>query len=76
MPHHQVSLEATEVYNKTPDARIKWIDKCLKLASMNKLKMDTFYGLVTNRAFTTGCNQKQELIIFMKVMRNLKYKYN
>ncbi|CAD7965308.1 unnamed protein product [Amoebophrya sp. A25] len=70
----QVSLDAQEVYSKSPDARIKWVDKCLKLASMGKLSLqEQFYQLVTNKQFVYNCNEKQSLIIFMKIMRNIKY---
>ncbi|CAD7964343.1 unnamed protein product [Amoebophrya sp. A120] len=70
----QVTMDAEEVYAKTPGARIKWIDKCLKLASLDRLNLqDAFYHIVVHRSFLQNCNEPQEKAILLKLLRNVKY---
>eukprot|EP00392_Amoebophrya_sp_AT5.2_P011369 g11446.t1 len=68
----QVTMDPNEVFAKNGEARIKWIDKCLKLASMGKMNLqDAFYQIVVNRLFTQNCNERQEKAILLKLMRNV-----
>ena len=71
----QVSLDANDVLSKKPEARVKWIDKCIKLASLKQLSLqDAFFSLIQDRRFFSGgFTEVQTKAAFSRIMRCMKY---